>query len=171
MRALSFSAIVLLFFTVGLYAQESNLRVGTSSRVTTASGAFYDYSDPSSVNMKIAIWGYVRNPGRYAIPLSTTIIEAISNAGGPVDDALLEDVRLLRMKPDSTQEVIKFDYNQLLHESAVAKTIKDIQLRPGDVLLIPGEPRFYFKDYFSITLSIISTLISLTILIISLVKK
>ncbi len=171
MRVFRLSAIALLLFTVGLFAQESNLRVGSSPKYNATQGAYYDYSDPNAVNMKISVWGFVRFAGRYSLPLNSSLIEAISYAGGPHDDALLEDVRILRMKPDSTQEVIKVDYNQLLHESAVAKSIKDVQLRPGDVVLVPGEPRFYFKDYFSITLSIVSTLISLTILIISIAKK
>jgi polysaccharide export outer membrane protein len=171
MRIIKFGALALLFLTISAFAQESNLRVGSIPRMTSTTGGFFDFSDPNAVNMKISVWGYARYPGRYLIPVNSTILEALSYAGGPTDDALLEDVRVVRTKPDSTQEIIKFDYNQLLHEPSITKNIKTIQLQPGDILLLPGEPRFYFKDYFSITLSIVSTLISMTILIVSLVKK
>lgn len=171
MRILRLGIVVLLLLTIHSYAQESNLRVGSIPKTGAAIGAFYDFSDPSGVNMKVSVWGYARYPGRYFIPVNTTLLEVISYAGGPIDDALLEDVRVIRLKPDSTQEILKFNYNQLLHEPSITKSIKDIQLHPGDILVLPGEPRFYFKDYFSITLSIVSTLISLTILIVSIAKK
>ncbi len=170
MRVLHLSVFTLFILSISAFAQESNLRVGSSSRVQ-AGGAYYDFSDPNAVNMKISVWGYARNPGRYILPVNTSVLEAISYAGGPNDDALLEDVRIMRLKSDSTQEIIKFDYNQLLHEQSISKAVKDTKLQPGDVLLLPGEPRFYFKDYISITVSVVSTLISLTILIITIAKK
>jgi hypothetical protein len=39
------------------------------------------------------------------------------------------------------------------------------ELLAGDVLVVPGSPRFYFKDYLQVALSILSAMISLSILI------
>ena len=45
------------------------------------------------------------------------------------------------------------------------------KLMAGDILIVPGAPRLYFRDYFSIGLSIFSALTSLVILIFTIVKK
>ena len=171
MRIYLIGAVALLLMTINVFAQENNIRVGSIPRTSPLGGAYFDFSDPNTVNMKIGIWGYVKNPGRYTLPVNTTIMEALSYAGGPEADALAEDIRILRTGVDSTQEVIKFDYNQLLHEANISKTVKDIRLHPGDMILLPGEPRFYLRDYLSTSISLISALSSLTILIISIVRK
>lgn len=171
MRIYLIGAFALLLMTVNVFAQENNIRVGSVQRNFQINGAYYDLSDPNSVNMKISVWGYAKLPGRYMLPINTTVMEAISYAGGPDADALTEDVRILRTGADSVQQVIKFDYNQLLHEASITKTVKDLRLQPGDVILLPGEPRFYFRDYIATTISVVSTLISLTILIITIARK
>ncbi|MBK6680959.1 MAG: hypothetical protein IPG53_13500 [Ignavibacteriales bacterium] len=44
-------------------------------------------------------------------------------------------------------------------------------LQPGDILLLKGEPRFFFRDYFSIGLQILSAAISLVILILNITRN
>jgi polysaccharide export outer membrane protein len=151
-------------------AQDENVRVGTPARLFHQNGAFFDYSDPNQVNIKVTIWGYVKLPGTYLVPYSTTLTDLIAYAGGPNPDALLQDARVVRTFEDSTQQVLSFDYNELMFEEKITKPIKDIQLKPGDMIVLPGEPRFYFRDYVNMTLSIISTLTSLTILVLNIVR-
>jgi len=167
--------ILLLFFVLSatLFAQVKDYEIGTSA-IDRASrqGGLYDYSDPTSVNMKVAVWGFMKYPGRYIVPVNTTVLDLLSYAGGPSDDADLEDIRLYRLMVDSTQIMVKINYNDLLWEEHLENRKKYIpSLKGGDILLVPGAPRLYFKDWFSITLSVISTLISLSILIINIVRK
>ncbi|MBI5726621.1 MAG: SLBB domain-containing protein [Ignavibacteriales bacterium] len=166
----------LIIFLIAIYTglafgQTENTRMGSIYKQVPTTGGFYDYSDPGTVNMNVSVWGYVRMPGKYMIPLNVTVADLISYAGGPSSDATLEDIRLVRVKADSTQEVITLNYNELLYEPKITKNIKNPVLQPGDILVLTGEPRFYFRDYFSMTLSIVSTLISLAILIITIARK
>lgn len=163
--------LFLLTSKINIFAQQSDIQVGTVPRVAQQMAGYFDYSDPRAVNIKVSIWGYTKFPGKYIVPVNTTVKDLISFAGGPTPDAYMEDIRLVHTGPDSTQEIIKFDYNELMFEKSVSKRVNNAILQPGDILVLPGEPRMYFKDYFSMTLSVVSTLISLTILIYTIVRK
>jgi protein involved in polysaccharide export with SLBB domain len=131
----------------------------------------FDYSDPTKVNIKVSVWGYVKFPGKYIIPVNSTLRDLLSYAGGPTADAYLDDVRLVRTLPDSTQQVFTYNFSELTLEPAITKKVPNQTIQPGDMLLLPGQPRMYFKDYFTMFISTVSALSSLTILIINLAKK
>ena len=167
----------IFLFVVGyisLSAQVKDYTLGTDVsglRYAQQSGNF-DLSDPEAVNIKVSVWGWVKYTGKYTVPSYTTVIDLLSYAGGPSDAADLEDLRLYRVNEDSTQSMIKFNYNDLLYESKLESKYRKIpKLEAGDVLVIPGEPRLYFRDHFSIWMSIFSVLISLSILVLNIVRK
>lgn len=162
-----FYFITLLTITVN--AQE--IRIGSDLNAQRQTqGAYFDYSDPQSLNITVSVWGNVRYPGYYVIPSYLNAKDLLSLSGGPTDAAHLEDLRIYRSKNNESQELIKFDYNDLMWNENIEKIVHAPTLEPGDIFVVPGSPRFYFKDYFSITLSIISTLISLTILILNITR-
>ncbi|MCK6604971.1 MAG: SLBB domain-containing protein [Ignavibacteriaceae bacterium] len=113
----------------------------------------------------------MKNPGKYIVPVNTNLLDILTYAGGPTTDATVEDLRLFRTMPDSTQQLLTFNYNSLMWEEKFTQNLKFPKLEPDDLILVTGEPRFFFRDYFSITLSIISTLVSLTILIINIARN
>ena len=155
-----------LLFSAMAFAQ-NNVQLGSSlNQRQMTGGGYYDYSDPGAVNIKVAVWGFVRFPGKYIIPENSSVNDLISYAGGPTDAARLEDMRLYRTNSDSSQTLISLNYKDLLFDQKSSATPKIFPLRPGDILLVSGEPRLYFKDYLSIGLSIISTLISIVTLVI-----
>ena len=172
MKVYLFFISLLLFGSLN-YAQSNDTKIGIDygSLKMNPQGAVYDYSDPQSINIKVAVWGNVKFPGRYIVPEYTNAKDLLSYAGGPTQDALLEELRIYRTREDSTQEFIPLNYNDLLWSKNPQKVPVAPQIKAGDVLLAPGEPRLYTKDYLSISLSIISTLISLSILIINIVRK
>ena len=131
----------------------------------------YDFSDPDKVNVKVAIWGFVRFPGRYIVPMNTSVQDLISYAGGPTDAAKLDDLRLFRTLADSTQKIYKFNLNELLYEPGEKKLVLPPPLIASDIVLVPGEPRWYLKDYITLYLSVISAASSLAILIWNIVRK
>ena len=63
--------------------------------------------------------------------------------------------------------MIKFDYNDLLWNDNLEKPVNIPDLKAGDILLVPGETRYYFWDYMNFTLSIITTLAVVAALIIA----
>jgi hypothetical protein len=163
--------IILFSFTLVSFAQE-DLQIGKSMNpFSQYRGGQYDYSDVDAINIKVLVWGYVQFPGQYIIPSTSSVNDLLALAGGPVEDADVEDLRLFRINPDSSQTMLKFDYNDLLWEEKLTKKIKIPNLKAGDILLVPGSPRFFFKDYFGITLSIVSTLSSIAVLLITIFRK
>lgn len=134
----------------------------------SAYGGLFDYSDPEAINIKISVWGYVKYPGRYVIPDYATLMDLMSYAGGPVDDANLDEVRLYRLSDNNEELMLSIDLNDLMWEDDLELKYRKVPtLQPSDILVIPGEPRLYFMDWFGIGLSVFSALISLSILILT----
>ncbi len=166
---------LLLFVIIAInssFAQDKDVQIGSSLNPRMQSqGGYFDYSDPEAVNIKVSIWGFAKFPGKYVIPEYSSLSDLLSYAGGPTDDAHLDDLRLFRTKPDSTQELMKFDYNDLLWEDNLTKEIKNPKLQAGDMVMVAGTQRLYTRDYVTLTVSVLSALISLSILVLNIVKK
>ncbi len=164
---------MLFFFAVTLSAQVKDYRLGSTriGQYNNQSG-YFDLSDPESLNIIVSLWGFVKYPGRYLVPFNTTATDLISYGGGPQDNAYLDRVQLFRTKEDSTQQIINLGMRDILHGDTLSTGFVAIHtLEAGDVLLVPGEPRLYFQQKFSLWMSFISILISLSILIINITRK
>lgn len=74
--------------------------------------------------------GLIGRPGEYALVVPTTILEAISRAGGPGDFAGLKKIYVLR-----GDKRIYFNYKDVMHGKHMEQNIK---LEPGDHIVIPG---------------------------------
>jgi hypothetical protein len=174
MKKCSIFFIVFFISVVCNYGQAKDYELGAdvmSMRMNQQSG-YFNLSDPESVNILVNVWGWVKYPGRYKVPIYTTASDLLSYAGGPTDAADLTDLRIYRLAEDSSQFLIKFNYNDLLYESRLdTKHRKIPKLEAGDVLVVPGAPRMYFRDTFSIWISIISTLVSILTLTYLIIKK
>lgn len=168
MRKLFF---ILILFSTPLFitAQENDISLGAQYTGTLQrQGGFFDYSDPESINMRVSVWGFVRYPGRYLVPIYTTVTDLLSYAGGPYDNSNIDDLRLYRVMEDSTQHMIKFNFNDLLWAESIEATNRRVpKLQAGDLLVVPGEPRLYFQNWFRVGLAVFSSLVSLALLIIS----
>ena len=167
---------IILFFLLSvsfgflLYAQE-DVQIGKSlKQYSQNKGAQYDYSDPEAINIKVLVWGYVEFPGQYIIPSTSSVNDLLALAGGPLPDAHIDDLRLFKSNKDSSQVMIKFNYNDLLWNTHLTKKITPPPLGAGDILLVPGSPRWFLRDYLSLTLSIVSTLASVAVLAITIFK-
>ena len=172
MKFLRILVLLVAVFASVLKAQNNDFKIGSDpSQFRQVNGALYDFSEPDKLNIKVSIWGNVKFPGRYIIPINTSVTDLISFAGGPTDAANLEDMRLYRTLPDSSYKIFKFNLNELLWEKEVKKIVLPPQLQASDVVVLPGEPRLYFKDYLALTLSVTSTVISLAILVLNIVRK
>ena len=167
-----FFVLFILLAIQTTFAQDKDVQIGSSLNPRLQSqGGYFDYSDPEAVNIKVSVWGFVKFPGKYVIPDYSNLSDLLSYAGGPTDEAHLDDLRLFRTKPDSTQELMKFNYNDLLWEDNLTKEIKNPKLQAGDMVMVAGAQRLYTRDYVSLTVSVLSALISLSILILNIAKK
>jgi hypothetical protein len=162
--------ILSLFCIINIFAQD-DVQIGTSlGQLRQSQGGYYDYSDPESVNIKVSVWGFVKYPGKYVIPYYSNAFDLLSYAGGPDEDANLDDIRIFRTMEDSSQVFIDLNYEDFLWNKVLTSEKEAPRIVSGDILLIPGKDRLYFRDYFTLTLSVLSVLISLTILIININK-
>ena len=162
--------LIAVIFTVNqLYAQDDdNLLLGKPQ--VSSNAALYDLSDPTGVNMDVNLWGYVRFPGKYRIPIKTTFLDVITYAGGPTDESNLEEIRILRNTGDASKkpEVIKLNYNDLLWGEQVSdKTKNNPVLQPGDVIVVRKEKRYTFRDDISFVLPILTTIVSVATLLVT----
>ncbi|HMN48719.1 MAG TPA: SLBB domain-containing protein [Ignavibacteriaceae bacterium] len=166
-----FFILSILFLSQISFAQD-DIQIGSPYNNTNnqRQGGMFDYSDPSSVNIKVQLWGYVKFPGFYIVPARSTINELISLAGGPNEDALLSDIRVLKTTVDSTTVMLKYNYNDLMWEDSLKTKIKFVRLQAGDIIIVPGEPRYFVRQDISFYLSVVTALASLAALIISITK-
>ena len=166
MKKTLFILALSLLFQFATSAQNENLQVGGGlNKMYQTQVGLYDLSDPSAVNIKVSIWGFVRYPGKFIIPSYSSIQDLLSYAGGPSDEARLDELRIVRTNSDSSQTIINVNYKDFLMDTEVKSVNTSEVLKAGDVLLVSGSPRFYLRDYISVILSVVSVLISVIILI------
>jgi hypothetical protein len=163
--------LLLTVLRANLFAQE-DIQIGKSLKENTRyNGGLYDYSNPEGINIKVMVWGYVQFPGQYIIPSASGVNELLSLAGGPTQDANIDDLKLFTINPDSSQTIVKFNYSDLLWDNSdLSKPIKIPGLRAGDILLVPGSPKWYLKDYLGLVLSIVATVASIATLLVYIYK-
>lgn len=80
----------------------------------------------------IYVYGQVRQPGSYELREEVTLMQAISMGGGVSDRAQKKKVRILRRKPDGTQDLIEVN----LEEIEDGKK-PDFPILPNDVIIVP----------------------------------
>jgi protein involved in polysaccharide export with SLBB domain len=153
-----------------IFAQE-DMQIGKTIKGNIReNGALYDYSDPDAINIKVMVWGYVKYPGQYIIPSESSVNNLLALAGGPTQDYNMEELKLFRINPDSSQSIIKFNSSDLLWNNSVSLPVKIPKLNAGDILLVPGSPKWYAKDYLYLLLSIVSTVASIATLMVYIYK-
>lgn len=161
--------LLLLPFSMLLNAQD-DVQIGSNlNNYRQAQGGLFDYSDPSGINIKVQLWGYVKYPGYYVVPSYSTMNDLLSFAGGPLEDAMMEDVRIYR-KTGEKSELYKYNFNDLLWEDTLMTEIEFPNLTAGDVVIVPGEPRYFLREDVSFYLSVTTALASVIALIISITK-
>jgi len=162
--------LVAAVFTVSAYSQDTNLILGKTDKFTSA--AVFDLSDPSGVNIEVNLWGFVRLPGRYRVPYYTTFMDLMSYAGGPTENTRLEDMRIVRSDSTGKTKIIRLNYGDLLWEDEIRVTGRENPvLKSGDVIIVPEEKRFTFRDNLQFYMPIITGILSIATFIITVSKK
>lgn len=86
---------------------------------------------------KAYIYGAVLKPGSVWLQEGDTVLTALSNAGGPIADARLDEARLIRFV-DGQAIVMKLDLGKALYRGDLSQAPV---MQPGDVLYIPPRRR------------------------------
>lgn len=149
--------LVLMVITVSLSnAQVLETRESTSGNNTipTISESAQDYYDvggkaeyffgsrnSGQLMIKVNLWGKVSRPGLYEIPIKTDLVTLMSFAGGPIEKARLDNVKIIR-SINGNEEVIKINVKKFLNTGR-----RDIipNLQPGDTILVAGSAMYLFS--------------------------
>lgn len=175
LKKIHYFLLISSFFIAFISVQAQDKEKVGVNQMSPQQGGLYIFAEKDKVNIEVSVWGYVKFPGKYIIPEGSSLVDLISYSGGPLEGANLEDIRLLRPKNDTLKvtkdELIKFNYNDLFWNEDVMNTSnRNITLKPGDVFIFPGGPRYFFRDNLSLILSVISTAVTITVLIVTITK-
>ena len=157
--------IPLLVLNIG-FAQESTrsiLKQRSNSDIGKKSAAKYIFSPGSdALLMTVKVWGEVKQPGIYEVPIGMDLIELISSAGGPTNSAKLSKVKIIR-----SEDIIQNnDNNQEVNNSIISANVREYLnsgnpetipiLKPNDTVVIPIKPTQYLLTTFSWTQQVMS---------------
>jgi hypothetical protein len=96
----------------------------------------------SRLLIEVHVWGEVNKPGLYRVPDGSTALDAISLAGGPTQFAALSKVKLTHPAGTSPRRQ-RID----LDRYAEGKGGGELPvLKPGDMISVPRNARFFWKD-------------------------
>jgi hypothetical protein len=126
-------ACYLVFFQLWGISQAQTEEANTIQNRNPASQYYLERGTENKLMMKVNVWGAVANPGAQYIPDQTDLIGLLSAAGGPLENAKLSKVRLIRnFNGEKTNTVI--DVSKCLRKND-ADRIPEI--KPGDTVIIP----------------------------------
>ena len=109
---------------------------------------------PGTVMMRVNLWGAVNRPGIHNIPVKTDLMTLISYAGGPKDDALLDEV-IIKREIGQTRKLIEVDVDELIQ----GVSHHHVELAPNDIVVIPNDEPLIDKDTLAVV-TMISVIMS-----------
>jgi hypothetical protein len=120
---------------------------------TPGRGALYFLTPDDQLAIRVNVWGFVLKPGQYVVPKNTNLISMISYAGGPLQDAKLKSVRIVRDNSvrlaalamtspgldgedrKDKQDVLVVNVKKFISDGDESKIP---QLMPGDTIVVAG---------------------------------
>ncbi len=133
--------LIMLFFGAEAgFSQEQRTQIPGQRQA-----AVYYMGSEDELLVPVNIWGFVQRPGQYWIPNNTDLLSLISFAGGPLQDAKLGNVRIVRSDKELGNIIIPVDVKKYL-ETADTRLIP--LLRPGDTVVLKGTTFYWIKSAF-----------------------
>jgi polysaccharide export outer membrane protein len=85
-------------------------------------------------SQRIVVAGQVAKPGSYPLLTSMSVLDAIAQAGGPLEYAKLKSIYVLRAGPDSRPMQLRFNYKQVIRGRNLSQ---NILLQSHDTVVVP----------------------------------
>jgi hypothetical protein len=174
LKRIFFLILLVIIASTNASPQSDKEKVGSEQR-NYLNGGLFDFSDKNKVNIEVNVWGYAKNSGKYIIPKGSSFQDLLSYSGGPLQEANLDDIRLLRQKNDSLgikeNQVFNLNYDDFLWKDSInTKKIVNPVLQPGDLIIFTGGPRYFFRDNLTLITSLTSLVLTIAIFIVTLTK-
>ena len=103
-------------------------------------GPEYDFDTGAGCHLKVGIWGFVRNPGRYRVSCDVDLLKLLSMAGGAIPGAMLDKVLILR-RADADSKArteIRIDLAKYDLDDNKAASPSELFMFPGDLIVVDG---------------------------------
>jgi len=123
--------------------------------------AFYNYTEPGDVTIKVHVWGAVRFAGLYEIPRGTVLSELVSLAGGPqFGERNRRSTRHVDLKLHRKSSGLKTVIFETRMENTIVVQEEDPILANDDVLTFESSIRqgFRWRDLFPVV-SMVGTIV------------
>ena len=85
-------------------------------------------------SQRVVVAGQVAKPGSYPLLTGMSVLDAIAQAGGPLEYAKVKSMYVLRTGPDGKPVRLKFNYKQVIHGQSLTQNIR---LQPHDTVVVP----------------------------------
>lgn len=108
------------------------------------SGAQYYLGSEDELVIKVNVWGFVSKPGQYLVPNNTDLVSLLSYVGGPLENANLKHIKLIRTS-DKAEKVLRINVSEYL-KNGNRKLIP--KLLPEDTIIVPASKWYYVNKFF-----------------------
>jgi polysaccharide biosynthesis/export protein len=108
---------------------------------------------PEGTTQRYFVMGEVMRQGQYPLKKSFTVMDAISNAGGPTERASLKNTYVLRGDLANPQR-IKVDLQKFTKKADMSQ---NIELQPGDVVMVSETSKPNWDKIARVLSSVVST--------------
>lgn len=132
--------------TKDLVSSFESLQNESFSRFSSGS-EFMSGQEPGTVMMKVNLWGAVRKPGIHHIPVKTDLVALMSFAGGPNDNAIIDEITIKRQQGNK-QTKINVDLSQLIH----GEYNNNLTLQPDDIIVVPADEPWISQNTFTLAI-------------------
>jgi protein involved in polysaccharide export with SLBB domain len=141
------SLLVALCFVAATAVAQRNSDI-SGATANAQAGSYFYVARPNEMTMQINIWGFVHHPGRYEVNTNTDLIQLLSYAGGPTNDADIEEVRIMRIvRREGTLATKEMRVNLCkMDRLEEAK----IMLQPGDTVYMDHTSWLTIRDVVSV---------------------
>jgi polysaccharide export outer membrane protein len=85
-------------------------------------------------SQRVVVAGQVAKPGSYPLQTRMTVLDAIAQAGGPLEFAKVRSIYVLRIGPDGRPIRLRFNYKEVIKGR---KLSQNVHLEPHDTLVVP----------------------------------
>jgi hypothetical protein len=137
-----FYLCVILFF--GLFSSNIKGQSNEERKELNNQAAQYYLGSEDELLIKLNVWGFVARPGQYLVPSDTDLISLLSFVGGPMENANLTKIKIVRSGKDIGQ-VLKINVKEYL-TTGDKKNVP--ALMPGDTIVVPGTKMYYVNKFF-----------------------
>jgi len=126
----------------------------STSNIGSANPSAYYYGRGEGVLIDVNLWGQVGKPGKYFVPYTTNLISLISIAGGPTDQAKLDEVRIVRYSQRDTTVIERIARVNITRFIEYGEQSHIPPLVRGDTVIVPGDALSVFQTFVSIASSV-----------------